>query len=103
MTRFLELKAARELLELGQTADMKSIKASYRRLLTKWHPDRNGQNREICHKKTQEIILAYRIIEEYCTNYQFSFTEDSVKRHLSPEQWWAERFGMNPDWPENGR
>jgi hypothetical protein len=35
---------------------------------------------------------------EYCAQYQYSFSEETVKRHRSPEQWWAERFGDDPLW-----
>jgi hypothetical protein len=35
---------------------------------------------------------------DYCVNYQYSFSEDTVKRHLSTEEWWFERFGGDPLW-----
>ncbi len=98
MTKFQELDAARKLLELGETADLASIKANYQRLLSEWHPDRNIHEQNKCHQKTQEIVDAYRTITDYCENYHYSFTEEAVKRHLSAEQWWAERFGIDPLW-----
>lgn len=98
MTKFQELDTARKVLELDKSADMASIKSNYRRLLSEWHPDRNIHKREECHKKTQEIVGAYQTITQYCQEYRYSFTEDAVRRHLSPEQWWAERFGVDPLW-----
>ena len=89
------------MLGLGKTADMASIKASYRRLLAEWHPDQSAHEKEDCHRKTQQIVTAYRTIEEYCRQYRYSFSEESVKRHLNAEQWWAERFGMDPVWNDN--
>lgn len=96
MKKFQKLDAARKILELGKTADLAAIKSNYRRLLTEWHPDRKIHEQEECHKKTREILEAYRTIAEYCDNYHYSFTEEAVRRHLSPEEWWAERFGQEP-------
>jgi hypothetical protein len=35
---------------------------------------------------------------EYCQQYQYSFSEESVKRHQSSEEWWFARFGVDPIW-----
>jgi hypothetical protein len=35
---------------------------------------------------------------EYCDSYAYSFSEEAVRRHLSPEEWWADRFGQDPLW-----
>jgi hypothetical protein len=44
---------------------------------------------------TARIIDAYRVINDYCKNYKFSFSEQEVKNYISAEEWWFERFGMN--------
>ena len=98
MTKYQELRAARILLELDETADLKSIKTNCHRLLAQWHPDKCTRGLQVCHKKTKQIIAAYNMLTDYCQTYRYSFTETAVKRHLTAEQWWSERFGVDPLW-----
>ena len=102
MSRYQEITAARKLLELPETATLKSIKKSYRRMLREWHPDTCVENQEICIETTRKIIAAYGTIMDYCRHYQYSFSQEAIKRHLSPEEWWFERFGDTPLWGKNG-
>ena len=103
MDKYKEITMARKLLELPETASMKEIKANYRRLLAEWHPDKCIDEKEKYTEKTREIIAAYRIILDYCNCYQYSFSEETVKRHLSPEQWWSDRFGDDPLWGKGNK
>ncbi len=98
MSRYQEITTAREILELPETANMKTIKANYRRLLREWHPDRCTENRADCIEMTRKIIAAYQTLQAYCREYQYSFSKEAVGRHLSPEEWWYERFGDDPLW-----
>lgn len=102
MNKYREITAARKILDLPERATMDSIKSGYRRMLAKWHPDKCEENKERCTEITRQIILAYQTIMDYCIHYQYSFSEDTVKRHLSPEEWWFERLGDAPLWG-NGR
>ena len=102
MKQYQEITAARRLLELPETATLASIKSNYRRLLAKWHPDKCPEDHEQCNEMTRKIIAAYHTIMDYCRHYQYSFSEEAVRRHLSPEEWWFERFGDGPPWGENG-
>ena len=77
---------------------MAEIKASYRRLLAEWHPDKCKEDPDTCTEMTRKIISAYQKIMDYCDNYQYSFTDETIKRHLTPEEWWFERFGQDPVW-----
>lgn len=81
---------------------MAEIKANYRRLLAKWHPDKCVDNQEIRHEMTRKVISAYRVIMDYCLHYQYSFSKETVKRHQSPVEWWSERFGDDPLWGKKG-
>jgi len=47
---------------------------------------------------TVRIIAAYRLISNYCKNYEFSFSKEEVSNYLSAEEWWFERFGRSPLW-----
>ncbi len=86
------------MLELPERATMDEIKAGYRSLIKKWHPDkRNAPNKE-CTEMTDRIINAYRTIFDYCESYKYSFSEKEVKNYLSDEEWWFERFGDDPLW-----
>lgn len=98
MHKFDEINEARKLLELPEKATMAEIKSNYRKLLAKWHPDKHERNKTECNKMTQRIVSAYETIMDYCHQYQYSFSDDAVKRHLSPEEWWFERFGNDPLW-----
>ena len=98
MGMFQEINAARKLLELPERATLAEIKSGYRALIRKWHPDRCKDDKKTCQEMTTRIIAAYRIINDYCKNYQFSFSKEEVKRYLSAEEWWLDRFGNNPLW-----
>ena len=54
--------------------------------------------KEICNEMTRRIILAYQTIVDYCQQYQYSFSEESVTGHQSLEDWWFKRFGDDPLW-----
>lgn len=98
---YKKVTAARLVLELPETATAESIKKNYRRLLARWHPDKCKEQEEICHEMTRKIIAAHDVIMEYCQQYQYSFSEESVKRHQSSEEWWFARFGVDPIWGDS--
>ncbi len=98
MSKYEEISEARQILEVPEKATMDAIKSNYRRLLARWHPDKCQENKETCAEMTRKIISAYRTIMDYCLHYQYSFSEDAVKRHRSPEEWWFDRFGDDPLW-----
>lgn len=98
MNKFDEISAARKILDLPERATMGTIKSSYRKMLAKWHPDKCKEDKENCAEMTRKIISAYETIMDYCVHYQYSFSEDTVKKHQSPEEWWFERFGDDPLW-----
>ena len=103
MNKFKEITAARKLLELPETASMLKIKANFRRLLAEWHPDKCLENKKKCTEMTRRIISAHKKIMNYCEHYQYSFSKETVKRHLSPEEWWFDRFGDYPLWGKGNK
>ena len=98
MKKYNKITKARKLLNLSEQATMEEIKASYRSLLMRWHPDVCNESREECARMTAKIIAAYRTIADYCSHYKFSFSKEEVAEHLSEEDWWVERFGQDPVW-----
>jgi DnaJ-class molecular chaperone len=95
---FQEISAARKLLELPENATMEEVKSNFRSLIRRWHPDRCKEDKVACQEMTTRIIAAYRIINQYCKNYKFSFSQEEVSKYISAEEWWFERFGRNPLW-----
>lgn len=98
MNRYQEITEARRLLELPESASMEEIKANYRELLNKWHPDKCSEDSEKCIEMTKKLIAAYEIIITYCNHYRFSFAKEEVTKYLSGQDWWMKRFGGDPLW-----
>jgi DnaJ-class molecular chaperone len=98
MGLFEDINAARMLLDLPERATMADIKSQYRALIREWHPDRCKDDEKTCKEMTTRIIAAYKLINHYCKNYEFSFSKEEVNNYLSAEEWWFERFGRGPLW-----
>ena len=96
--KYKDIIEAKELLELPDRASMEEIKSNYRRLIGRYHPDRCRDNDEECSETAKRIIAAYNNITLYCNQYKYSFAEEELKKHLSDEEWWFERFGVDPLW-----
>lgn len=79
---------ARRKLLLPEQASFKEIKASYRRLSLKYHPDKNPGDQQSS-ERFREIDEAYKILETYChscegssasrENNEYSFMQDDVE------------------------
>ena len=98
MNKYQEITEARKLLELPERATMQQIKATYRTLLAKWHPDKCNEDKEKCNEMTQKIVAAYKVIMSYCEQYKYSFSEDEIKNYLPQDEWWLQHFGDDPVW-----
>jgi DnaJ-class molecular chaperone len=101
MNKYQKITEARQILELPESSTMEQIKSNYKALLFRWHPDKSMENQQHCNEMTQKIVAAYQMILAYCNQYQYSFSEEVVNKHLSPEEWWFERFGNDPLWGNN--
>lgn len=51
-----------DILGVEKSADESEIKKAYRKLATKWHPDKNPNNVEVATEKFKEISQAYNIL-----------------------------------------
>ncbi len=98
MNNYQEITEARKLLELPESATMEEIKAQYREMLKRWHPDKCNENNDQCLEMTKKLISSYKIILEYCNRYRYSFAQEEVAKYLSGQEWWIERFGDDPLW-----
>ena len=95
-----EIIKAKDILGLPEKASKKEIKACYTTLIKKWHPDRWTEDQKIVtyNEMTAKINAAYKIIQTYCDEYQYSFREQEIRSYMSREEWWFERFGSDPLW-----
>ena len=98
MDKYQIISKARTVLELPESATMEQIKANYRRLIKKWHPDSCAEKHEVCEEMSRKITDAYRITLDYCSNYMYSFKKEDVDKYLSEEEWWYNRYGKDPIW-----
>lgn len=93
-----DIRNACRVLELGEKATLKEIKAAYRVLSKRWHPDKcRKKDKSICHEKMKEINRAYKTIMKYIDDYNYSFAEEKVSEE-NPEERWRKQFGRDPLW-----
>jgi hypothetical protein len=100
MTRkeWAAIKAAADLLDLGEKASLAEIKKAYRRLSRKHHPDMQRSPEPGTEKiPMHEITDAYQTLIEYCTGYRFPFVP-GPDEELEGDDWWFERFGQDHLW-----
>ena len=90
------IREACTVLGLGETATLDKIKKNFRKLSKKWHPDKDRRSGKKEKEKMQSIIKAYREIMNYCSNYEYSFHEDEVKKYISYDELWDLKFGNDP-------
>lgn len=86
------------MLELPERATMGEIRANYKKLMGKWHPDKCSGDIRLCEEMSKKIIAAYEIVIAYCEEYKFSFSREEVAEHATMEEFWLERFGKDSSW-----
>jgi len=85
---------SKSLLGLREKSTLKEIKLNYKNLMKKWHPDKHPQDINKATKMSSQINEAYKIILDYCNNYEYSFDEDDIKKtSYSPQEWHNDKFG----------
>ncbi len=93
-----EINEARLLLGLPERATMDEIRANYKKLMGRWHPDKCGDDIRKCEEMSKKIIAAYEVVIAYCEEYRFSFSREEVMEHATEEEFWLERFGKDSSW-----
>jgi len=96
MASFDEIDRARKLLGLSEIASLKQIKAAHRKLAHSYHPDLDEAD-ESRKEAMQEINWAHDLLEDYCSNYKYSFGEEDVARAYPNElhlKQWHEKWSM---------
>ena len=91
-----KITAARDLLDLGESATLEEIKKAYREKAKENHPDTTALE----HQESIEmhaLTEAYQTLLDYCTDYRFPLVMDEIDAS-DDEDWWMNRFGNDPLW-----
>jgi hypothetical protein len=75
---FDAIDKARKLLGLGEEITLKEIKSAHRRLVFKYHPDKNPPGGSLG-KEFNELNQAYKLLLEYCRSDRCSLRKEDVK------------------------
>ena len=86
MANFLEIEEARRILGLGEAATLKEIKAAYRRLARRYHPDQYSEGNQ-GQEAMKKLNWAYKVLEDYCRDYKYSFREEDIARTYPNEEY----------------
>lgn len=62
-------KPPHQVLGVSPTASEEEVKAAYRKLALKWHPDRNMDNRAEAEEKFKEVTAAYQALQSGDTGH----------------------------------
>jgi DnaJ-class molecular chaperone len=82
-----ELQQALRILDLGERASLKEIKARHRRLVKRHHPDLGEPDA----RQIRRINAAYRLLLDYCNGYRFCFNREEFFEQ-NPEERLREQF-----------
>jgi len=95
-----EIRKAVKILGLTDTATISGVKDHFKKLITRWHPDKCEEHPEKCKAMSQQINQAYKVLMKYCFNYEISFRKEDVEKTMAKddENWWYTRFGDDPIW-----
>ena len=98
MSKYAKISEARKLLGLPEAASLTEVKAAYRNLAKKYHPDTCKDTNAEIKEKIRQIIAAYHTLLSYCEEYRISFARKEVNQYLTGKDWWVEHFGDDPLW-----
>ena len=78
---FDNIEKAKNILGIGNTASIKTLRSYYINLVKSNHPDKfSNDDKEKYEEKMKEINNAYKLLMDYCENYEISFKkEDFIK------------------------
>ena len=93
-----DIKAAADLLDLGEKATLAEIKKAYRRLSKKHHPDvQKSPKQQDGNVTMHKLSEAYQVLLDYCAQYSFPLVPGDDEQ-LQDDDWWFERFGQDHHW-----
>jgi DnaJ-class molecular chaperone len=80
---YAELKDALVVLGLGERATLRDIKARHRELVKRHHPDAGNS---VAPDEIRKVNAAYRVLQDYLAEYQFSFAEEEFYEQNAEER-----------------
>jgi len=98
MADFAEIDQARKILSLPEEATLAEIKAVYRKLAFKFHPDKCKKRKKQCEQMVKKINHAYEILMAYCAGYRYSFKEKEVKQTTVDKEYYEHLKRFYDEW-----
>ncbi len=95
---YREFRKAIAIFQLEERATLKQIRARHRKLVKSHHPD---QAKDADQSAIREINWAYGILMEYCSGYQFCFSEEEFLQQ-TPTERLKRQFGWDAVWGGQG-
>jgi len=92
---FQNLQKALEIMGLGERASLAEIKARYRQLVKRCHPD--GQPERVDPESIQQLNAAYALLRDYCASYRYCFSQEEFWEQ-NPEERMRRQFATDPLW-----
>jgi len=93
-----DLLAALAEFDLPEKVTLKKIRARHRQLVRRYHPDKGASPDN---EKIRRINAAYKILNEYVSQYNFDFSKEVFFDHY-PEERLREQFYDVGLWGEKG-
>lgn len=95
---YQDFRKAVAIFQLEERATLKQIRARFRALVKNHHPD---QVKDADQDVIREVNRAYEVLMEYCSGYQFCFSEEEFLRQ-TPTERLKRQFGWDPVWGGQG-
>lgn len=92
---YQKLQKALEIMGLGERASLAEIRARYRQLVKRCHPD--GQSKRVDPEAIQQLNAAYALLRGYCANYRYCFSQEEFWEQ-NPEERMRRQFATDPLW-----
>jgi len=93
MANFTEIDEARRLLELGEMVSLKEIRSAYRKMASRYHPDKHpGSTSAENEAVMKRLNWAYKLLMEYCRDYKYTFREEDVARVYPHDEYLRKYF-----------
>lgn len=93
-----DLQAALREFDLPEQVTLKKIRERHRQLVRSYHPDKGASPNN---EKIRRVNAAYKILNEYVSQYSFDFSKEVFFNHY-PEERLREQFYDVGLWGEKG-
>lgn len=91
---YQEFRKAVAIFQLQERASLKQIRGRHRTLVKSHHPD---QAKDADQNAIREVNWAYELLMEYCSGYQFCFSEEEFLQQ-TPTERLKRQFSWDPVW-----